>query len=383
MNTDEHRSDSDIDALIAGDPQVLFRDVVEPLCDAFEPSCCDVYAELFSRIIARVVPGHEASELLARYERVRVSRQCSDDPHTVFVLSRVTLGADVAITSVVLDAAKKRFPKSRIVFVGPLKNFELFSGDDRIEHLNVPYARHGALAERLRAGFELSGALDIDGGIVIDPDSRITQLGLVPVCDPERYYFFESRAFGGDGAESLGVLTRRWVRVTFDTDGEAFIRPGCGPVHDEDGLVTVSFGVGENPAKRVGGNFEHDLIDHLVGRGLQLLIDQGAGGEEADRVQDAIAGAAPGRIRTWLGAFAPFAASIARSKLYVGYDSVGQHVAAACGVPLVTVFSGFPSRRMYDRWRPSGSGLIGIVPLEDQEPAEALARVVASLGIYI
>jgi hypothetical protein len=29
----------------------------------------------------------------------------------VFVLSRVTLGADVAVTSVLLDAAKRRFPK--------------------------------------------------------------------------------------------------------------------------------------------------------------------------------------------------------------------------------------------------------------------------------
>ena len=32
--------------------------------------------------------------------------------------------------------------------------------------------------------------------IVVDPDSRLTQLGLVPVCADERYYFFESRTFG-------------------------------------------------------------------------------------------------------------------------------------------------------------------------------------------
>lgn len=378
-------SDSQIDELIAGDPRTLFRDVVEPLCDSFEPADCDVYAEFLSRVIARAVPGFDAGALLARHKEIRLGRFCNDDPRIVFVLSRVTLGADVAITSIVLDAAKKRFPEARIIFAGPTKNFEMFSGDARVEHLNVAYARHGTVAERLRAGLELKSLLDVPGSIVIDPDSRLTQLGLLPVCDPSRYYFFESRSYGRDGTESLGALTKCWVHEIFGVNGEAFVRPGVGPVHDEDGLVTVSFGTGENPDKRVAGSFERDLIAHLVSRGLRLLIDQGAGGEEAERVQSAIkdCGAAPGQIRTWLGAFAPFAASIARSRLYIGYDSSGQHVAAACGVPLVTVFCGFPSRRMYDRWRPSGSGLIGVIPLEERNAAQALARVVTSLEIYL
>ena len=36
----------------------------------------------------------------------------------------------------------------------------------------------------------------------------------------------------------------------------------------------------------------------------------------------------------WEGSFAGFAAHIQKSKFYVGYDSAGGHVAAACGVPL-------------------------------------------------
>ena len=35
------------------------------------------------------------------------------EPGRVFVLSRVTLGADVAVTSVLLAAAKNAFPKPR------------------------------------------------------------------------------------------------------------------------------------------------------------------------------------------------------------------------------------------------------------------------------
>jgi len=56
----------------------------------------------------------------------------------------------------------------------------------------------------------------------------------------------------------------------------------------------------------------------------------------------------------WEGSFAGFASIIASSRLYVGYDSAGQHVAAASGVPLVSIFAGFPSPRMFDRWRPVG-----------------------------
>jgi ADP-heptose:LPS heptosyltransferase len=91
----------------------------------------------------------------------------------VYVLSRITLGADVAVTSVLLDAAKRRYPDAEIVFVAPRKNYELFQADPRVRHLPAPYPRGGMLMERLRA----SASLWFDDGPVIDPDSRLTQLG--------------------------------------------------------------------------------------------------------------------------------------------------------------------------------------------------------------
>ncbi len=41
---------------------------------------------------------------------------------TVYVLSRVTLGADIKITSVILDAMKQRFPGAAIVLVANRKS---------------------------------------------------------------------------------------------------------------------------------------------------------------------------------------------------------------------------------------------------------------------
>jgi ADP-heptose:LPS heptosyltransferase len=294
----------------------------------------------------------------------------------VYVLSRVTLGADVAITSLVLDAAKRRFPAARIVLAGLEKSYQLFAGDPRIEHLPVAY-RRGTLRERLDG----CPRIEEPGAIVIDPDSRLTQLGLVPVCPEESYYFFESRAYGADGEESLGSLTRRWIAETFGVpDARAWIAPAGLPEAAAD--VAVSLGVGENPAKGLPPSFEQSLLGALADRGLDVIVDSGPGGEEQERVRRAI-GARQDRIRMFQGSFAAFAAIIERSRLYVGYDSAGQHAAAVCGVPLVTVFAGFPCPRFAARWRPTGRGRIEVIDAADREAEcvlenalEAVDRVV-------
>src|SRR6202021_3583768 len=90
--------------------------------------------------------------------------------------------------------------------------------------------------------------------------------------------------------------------------------------------IAVSLGVGENPAKRIADPFEEQLLALLAKTGLPICVDKGAGGAEAERVQRAVerSGAA---ITFWEGSFAGFASLIAGSKLYVGYDSAGQHIA--------------------------------------------------------
>ena len=351
--------------------EALFRVVAEGLADRFEPALCDIYAALFAEAIA---PG-ESARLVERYRRVRVPRAVEGQPRHVFVLSRVTLGADVAVTSVILDAAKQRFPDAAIYLVGPRKNWELFAADPRIAHRPVGY-RRGTLRERLAAGPELREGLAGPESIVIDPDSRLTQLGLLPVCAEERYYFFESRGYGGDGDDPLPVLAGRWVEQTF---GIAGAKPYVAPLAEAPAPdITVSLGVGDNPAKRVPDPFEEELLRLLSRSGATLMIDQGAGGEEAAAVKRAIERSGV-KAQTWRGSFAGFASIIARSKLYVGYDSAGQHVAAACGVPLISIFAGFACPRMFARWRPTGQGRIDVVWVDDPDPALVLKRVQAKL----
>jgi Glycosyltransferase family 9 (heptosyltransferase) len=367
-----------LDDLVAlGGDRALFRIVVERLADLFEPRLCRVYAELFSEVIARRIPGLHAEHLVARYERIRRPRVLDRDPSTienVFVLSRVTLGADVAVTSVILDAAKQRFPNAAIWFTGPKKSWELFAGDARLRYLAIAYGRAGTIDGRLSVWPQLREAVCLPRSIVIDPDSRLTQLGLLPICPEEDYYFFESRSYGAGESYVLSHLTELWVAETFGVErARPYISTG---LEAAEFASTVSFGVGENPAKRAADPFEEELLRRLP---RPILIDKGAGGEEAERVERAVSKAGSADIVMWDGSFAGFAAHIQRSKLYVGYDSAGGHVAAACGVPMIGIFAGAVSERMFQRWRPSGQGKIEIVRPEQMTAAELAATFEACL----
>ena len=357
------------------DGHALFGILVEGLADRFEPRLCGVYARLFSQAVAQVAENVDPVALMARYERVRRPRPISFEPQRVFVLSRVTLGADVAVTSVLLAAAKQRFPRAEMVFAGPRKNFELFAGDARLRHADMAY-RRGSLRERLAVWGPLQTLLAAPDSVVIDPDSRLTQLGLLPVCPEDGYHLFESRGYGGETDRTLPDLAAAWAEETFGVSGAkpyVALEPGVA-----GGYTAVSLGVGENPAKRIPDPFEERLLALLAAGGAALVIDKGAGGEEAARVERAVQRSGV-KAAFWEGSFAGFAAIVAASRLYVGYDSAGQHVAAACGVPLVSIFAGFPAPRMFHRWRPTGEHST-VIRVDRPDPLETLERVRAAIG---
>jgi ADP-heptose:LPS heptosyltransferase len=354
--------------------QALFGILVEGLADRFEPDLCDAYALLLSRVIDP--QNHEA--LVARYRRIRRPRAVAFQPRRVVVLSRVTLGADVAVTSVLLAAAKTAFPNAEIVFAGPLKNFEMFAADPRLTHAPVDY-RRGTLSQRLAVREELTALTADPDCLVLDPDSRLTQLGLLPICSEERYHLFESRRYGGDTERTLPTLAALWSRETLGVAGAVpYIAPTPAVMTSlpPAPYIAVSLGVGENPNKRISDTFERQLLALLSAR-APLVIDKGAGGEEGARVERA-ASRSGAKTTLWEGSFAGFAQVISGSSLYVGYDSAGQHVAGACGVPLISIFAGFPALRMIDRWRPSGP-LVTIIRVDQRDSAGILAEVAQSL----
>jgi ADP-heptose:LPS heptosyltransferase len=362
--------------------RALFGIVIEQLGDLFDPALCDVYARLFAHVISRALPDYNAEEMLLRYRRVRqVRRFRGGEVHRVFVLSRVTLGADVAVTSVALSAAKERFPDAEICLVGPAKNAEMFAADPRIFPIPVSYGRGSLLRERLLAAAELRVSVDELSSVVIDPDSRLTQLGLLPVCDDARYFFFESRAFGGTMQAPLPELTAQWLSEVFDVPHHApYVAPVAQPRMAD---IAISLGVGDNVNKRIDDEFELAILQKLLSYQRPIALDRGAGGEEADRVDALVSKLGkPPLLQVHDGSYASFASHIAQSKLYVGYDSAGQHVAAAAQIPLVSVFCGHVSERMFSRWRPS-TQTSHVVPVDSENRPTVLARTVDAISAAV
>ena len=114
--------------------------------------------------------------------------------------------------------------------------------------------------------------------------------------------------------------------------------------------------------------------------GGPVLLDRWGGGEEADRA-DALARRldAPELLALHDGSYASFASHILQSDLYVGYDSAGQHVAAAGNVPLVSVFCGHASERMFLRWLPNTSNS-HVVPVKETNRNTAVERTLRTIS---
>lgn len=342
-------------------PAEFFRDIVEPLADSFDPEQSAAY----ERLMRPWIPAWSAATPVI-----------PDRVDTVYVLSRVTLGADIKIVSPILASMKKRFPAARIVFVANRKSAELFEADPRIEHLHADYPRSGPVSARLDFAHALRSKLKGENYIVIDPDSRMTQLGLIPVCQPENYFHFPSRT-AGSGMDNLTDLVSQWLPSTFGVSEPAYIAPRKVPAPGAGRRAAVSLGVGENESKRVGGDFEMVLIEVLGMYYETICVDRGVGGEEARRVTAAVeASFVADRVRFWEGGFAGFASIISQSDLYVGYDSAGQHAAAAAGVPLISVFAGAPSERFLRRWTPAGHRNIVRIAADGLAPEAVLEEFI-------
>lgn len=427
--------------------RAFFVSLVERLADSFDPDAVSLYNRTFAQVIqiCRLDPRAKSldrelsafglagePELIARAERLRqvprLTAPAAIHVERVIVLSRVTLGADVAISSVILERMKHIYPAAEIVLLGGRKASELFGGDARLRFRDIDYRRGGLMIERLHAWLdvlscvrELTRDLTPSEYVVVDPDSRLTQLGLLPItetCRAEqrpKHLFFPSREYGSSTSQSLSELTCAWLNEVGDENvtthprvslTRSDLESGCYLANrlrrtDSRPIIAINFGVGENPLKRVGAEFETALVNRLLQEGAALILDKGAGAEETARVDRVVSEATRSasdnrRVRSietnehnlaerpqfetdilvWNGRIGMLAALIGESDLYVGYDSAGQHIAAALDVPCIDVFAGYSSPRMLDRWRPTGKAATRLVSVDGKtRAADVVAKV--------
>jgi len=394
--------------------QALFAGIVEPLNDSFRPADRRTYVRVFARVIqlCRRMRGAERfdsqlsalgvsdeADLIRRAESLdqRRSLDPSFEPRTVALLSRVTPGADVAITSAALAWAGARWPRARLKLIGAARLAQLFGGETRLSIVELTYRRRGGLLDRFAAwsaARELIEKMEADDLLLIDPDSRIAQLGLLPLLsDDGRYLFFNGSAASEEDQRSLSELLVE--RLEQRAAGASLIaaRPFvalsaqdnelAGRLIENLGMnkrrvVGVSFGVGGNQAKRVGAEYERQAVRLLLERGWAVLLDRGTTPDETAAADRLAAFAADGGwavqrigresqpqaaadLACWDGDMGGFAALVGTCERYLGYDSMFQHVAAAQAIPLVAVFNGFRSPLFPKRWRPCGPARVSVI----------------------
>lgn len=410
----------------------LFPQLVERLNDSFDPAACQLYDQLFAQVIEfcrRLPEGKRLDEGLKRFGlmtesdlllrkanlKSQIQFQGKASPQKILLLSRVTIGADVAVTSSIIAKLRQAFPQAEFVILGSRKLRELYGGDDRIRISEIAYERGGSLIARLTSWLDVVAAINKeregfgkDDVWVIDPDSRLTQLGLLPLVEKDHnYFFFESRSYKpNNNSNSIGQLAASWCGELIGNHEPSYPFIALPTEHLEFGkfvanqirnpqfaihnLTAISFGVGGNQSKRISAEFEQQQIEQLLAES-KIILDKGATPEERDQVNRIVAGvraqgkavvelcganqtqAVSGELQvadivTWDGSIGAFAGLIAASDQYIGYDSAGQHIAAALGVPTLTFFVNSNNATFAERWRPFGKGRLQVVQVESGQP---------------
>jgi ADP-heptose:LPS heptosyltransferase len=390
----------------------LFKGIIEPLNDSFRLPDQQAYYLVFSEIIQQIRSNPKAKQLHQELQQEgifsaedafnRTMQQLSvpakiSNPAAVkkvFILSRVTLGADIAITSILIQKVKQYFTEATCIVIGDEKLKQLFSFSDRLQLLPIRYPRQGDLISRFNSWLDartliipIISTLLPHQWLIIDPKSRITQLGLLPLASPkENTFILDHIAMAGNNS-NLGLETNHWFDKTFgihtaslhfpcidiaDSSRKSFFMRYSSLLSCKRQRVTINFGSGGNRAKELPIDLEVSILKKLINEGFQVWLDKGYGTAEyakidhlvslmdlpkqtfldASDTNPAIPPVNSPDLIVFTATAAELSVLIAKSDLYVGYDSMGQHMAAAVKTPAIILFNGHPNPVFLTKWTP-------------------------------
>ncbi len=428
----------------------LYHNLIEPLCDDFTAAAASQAHAVLAGLIAYITttpPGRPLGELLDHLDLTSSAKLLARWRHlispnsyptpadlekikTILIPSRISVGADVAITSVLAQRLTKSLPETEIVLIGPGHLSDLFYGLPRVRHLPFAIERHGNLADRLLFWPRLLAAiapsladLSPEQVLVVDSDSRLTQLGLLPMAVSPVCCQFPSQILTPEpGHCSLSDLANQWLDSWLDQSSPCY--PAVAPAPERQAaahffctslraagtrrLLLVNFGVGGDPRKCLPETFEIELLAGLLAtENTIIILDMGCGSEEKVRAEKLLGlladhGQQTVHLQDWqlpmvsvpfrhgvvglcssLGTLAALSGSV---DCFVGYDSCGQHLANGAGAPTVTIFAGAPNQRFLERWSPlSPAGTSLVIPVNDRKPGPAettatIARITQSVN---
>lgn len=424
----------------------LYGKIILPLCDDFTSHGVDVANRVLTSMIltfCNTPQGKEARQILhdfqltdqesflARYQKLLIPNPLSQEKRRlvkkVFILSRVSLGADIAITSIIISRVKKALPHAKICLVGPNHLHHLFYNND-LHYLEIPFSREGSLLHKMAAWPRLyhliakeSSDLTAQEILLFDPDTRLSQLGLVPLTSSSSTHYLCSRK---DQAENLSqtAISNNWLDQIFPDI------PACSPYFsiNPDLLaqcrlfsdhfrktifkIIINFGVAHDTNKRLSDPFEEELLAALLRlKHTLVILDSGKGENEENMAKRLVAKMAERGYNTaelserqlteteisfqhglvrFSGKIDAMAGLIKSCDLYIGYDSCGQHVATATETPSIICFTGAANKRFLGRWQPgnrhgkTATFIIDQKPLSAQKRAELIETIINTANQY-
>jgi len=348
--------------------KALFGSIIERLCDDFEELQTETYNRLICQVVNFLCKLPEGVKIESElydfqlrteeqlYQRIESIRLTPDQklpsiiqPKKVIILSRVTIGADVAITSVICQRIAQSYPDAQIIVIGNDKLKQVFAEGSDIYVHELAYSRRGGLLEKFQVWLELLAQVRALIKAQLTNQWMDNILGNKAFCYP--------KVWTSSSHQQIAAA----YRAAVDLDEAAT-------------LITINLGVGGNKRKRVPGNFEKNLILTLLKEdNIKLILDLGFGEEERAQGTALLQAAKEAGIKTAETTFSQLqkvnAASrvvgvecnigeitslIGKSDEFIGYDSACQHIAAAESVKTFTIFAGTNNVRFIRRWQACG-----------------------------
>ena len=392
----------------------LYVSIIEVLCDDFSRAGTELTAIVLARILTFVRATEEgretdrllkkfgfskSSDLLQRYATLLIPQPIDQVARKkikkILIPSRVTVGADVVITGILTHRLHRAFPEATIIQEGPDHLPQLFAELDRLTHVPLPYTRRGSIIDRITIWPHLQAiaeqeqqTLAHDQLLVVDSDSRLTQLGLLPLVKGNNTRLFPSRInLSGIELPSLPEMVNSWCDKVFGKDDYQWPTISLLEHHrriaqhfignrDNIFLVVLSLGVGSNERKRIPDPFEEELIRALMElEDTVIIIDSGKQQCGVQRAEKLLKAAESASVPTtflhenelahrklpfrhgaigFQGSIGAMGALMQQAHGFFGYDSCCQHMAAALDKPSVIVFAGAPNDRFLSRWSSQG-----------------------------
>ncbi|MCY4597658.1 MAG: hypothetical protein OXC19_23020 [Bryobacterales bacterium] len=399
--------------------RVVLSKVVQPLADRFCQDACDCLAVFMAEAVhaprspiasAIAKLGYPTPQhLIERYGMLDCGalekHVDPDDVEKAVVISRADLKADIAVTSPILSCAMRAFYDAEIEIVGPRTNCLLIGPSYRLERNVVSYSHDSTLGNQLKAWTRLrakvaSAIQGFDAGrwLVVDPDSWMTQFGLLPLADDRYCRFFDSRSYAEQSTATIAELANEWANQWFFWGGvEAlpYVVLGYGPENgslclareSRGKLAGVSFSVDGRKQVRLGADFEDRLMELLRRRGYQTVVDCGREAVDRTNAMERIRafGGSKSHLRVtsdapnnraqllMCGATIPnFSGWVRWASVYIGYDSAISHAVGSVGVPSVHLSVGAPNSTYRARWTPTSDGEIVTIPADDPTNGPAI-----------